>query len=589
MSAHATDIELDLDEPTLIIPAPEDGSLMESSTLERLDVVTSSSTRVPRIPASRWPPAKSWLQLAAQIESKITQNWVPHAFSQREIRDYRVLTQKFISVIKVMEEHQTRIGGQMVDLRVDQALFTKRMEYRTTFYRLFRINDLPVEIINNIFSFVCWQAPDSQSGIKWRLYLTSICRHWRTVAINHATLWNAIWMTDGPLFQQSLTWLDRAGRSDIDIRLNDTPQKPLTLEGTQRLVQHIIPKISHIRSFVMVAQDWDPILCIIDAFRRVAEERLPMIIRTFEVHRGGSVYVQLGTGYQPSFYTQPMPLFGGAIVPSLRHVACNGVHFDWDKSHLSDLLTFDIRRMPLDKTPTLTQFRSILQNSPEMEKLLLDGAGPQHPQNAEVAKNLQPIPLPKLRFLILGDFHVNFALYTLSQITCSGVIDLTLMDLFGEDLSPFFDLLNEKVTSVQSLTLLVTRQLSPLSIESIVKWLHSLNELYFLRISGIHKTFFDLFLYNPETMLPANGPSEPTLCPKLTYLEVHSMDTDFLPDWVEKRVSFESPLKKIYIGEILYKTLSKENLEKLAKLRERHKNLTLCTLSRHQKAPEDIS
>ncbi|KAF9567007.1 hypothetical protein CPC08DRAFT_627677 [Agrocybe pediades] len=471
----------------------------------------------------------------------------------------------------------------------NDLLFIRRAEYRATLCRAFRINDLPVEILSNILNYVCWSSPNNTIAIKWRLYVTWVCRHWRNVAIRNVTLWNAVFVNDPPYFERSLTWLERARESVTDVRMLDTPTKRFTLECTERIVKPIIDKIAHIRSVVMVVDDWDPLIYLLKAFSLIPKDKLlPTILHSFELHRTGSVYRLTGAGLPAEDYNISYALFGGVKVPSLRHVAFNGVHIDWENSKISNLTTLDIRRLNLEKSPTLTRFRAILQASPDMNRILMDGGGPKYVEDRQVLASLKPILLPKLRHLMFGDYNIIYALYALSQMDIPNVVDLTLMEIFGENLSPFFALLKSKTTKLQNLTLSMKQPIPPNSVAAVVTWLAAQKDLYFLRLRGTHKTFIESFLYDSQTMARGTGPSEHIPCPGLKYLEVHSLDTDLLSDFVEARLLMGAPLTKIYIGEHTHYSLKEEQVRNLGRLANKHKYVDIKPLPARMKAPEAL-
>src|SRR6202030_2282743 len=90
-----------------------------------------------------------------------------------------------------------------------------RVKRDMVYWRIFRINELPTEILANIFRYVVWSSPKPHVGVKFRLWITWVCRHWRRIAISDFTLWNAIWIRDVPPHEQSLTWFERAGTAPL--------------------------------------------------------------------------------------------------------------------------------------------------------------------------------------------------------------------------------------------------------------------------------------------------------------------------------------------------------------------------------------
>lgn len=532
-------------------------------------------------------PYHHYREVATHYEKQITKDWVPEHMSPEEVEAYRDATFRRLERIQQLEAEQIRHSRPIT--KIEQALFMARLDYRIRFYRLFRINDLPTEILTNIFHLVAWSAPDPRAAVAARLWLTSTCRHWRTVAIEDSTLWNAIWFRRPPDFTQAYTWLERAGNAAIDVRINDTVEQPLTLESTTVLINRLFEKLSNIRVLIIVVQDWDPALSIIQALRRVAQDKLPMVMERFELHRAGSAYVQIGTGYEPSFYSEAVPLFGGAIVPSFRYLSLNGVHVDWQNSHLTNLSALDIRRMPLERVPTLERFRAILEASPDLTKMILDGAGPQWPRAIRDLAVLPIIPLPLLKVLVVGDFSVSYGAYIITQFSAPNVLDFTLMNLLGADCSPFFNILTTmKLPSIRTLTIHTAAVTNDPSAIAIFKWLRTIPHLTYLRVINVQQTFLNLFLFDAQLSRPATPGTKSLICNKLAYLEIHSVDINVVAAWVTKRKALGSPLRKVYIGSETVSSLTQEQLSPLrAAMQTPQGNSAIQILAHMQKPSEE--
>lgn len=484
-----------------------------------------------------------YAQLAKTRMNQYIKDWIPHPLSPQELSAYRALTESDVQKIRRLEAKQAA-NFPVLERLTEDALWMARLDYGFHFPRIFRINDLPTEIIANIFHYVVWSCREPQDGIRARATITGICRHWRTVALGDPTIWNAIWFRDRPHYERSWTWFDRAGTAPLDIRIGDTKEEPLSLQAMEELLNNLFAKLSYIRILVIVVQDWDPALLVLDRLRNVARDNTPMVMERFEMHRAGSPYVQMGDGYEPSFYLQPMALFGGAAIPSFQYFSVNGIHVDWMKSQLVNLTTLDIRRIPLERAPTLSQFRGLLSNSPALRKLILDGAGPQW--QLEEATTYPPIVLHNLRIMVLGDFSMSYGVYILSQISAPHVLDVTLMNLTGEDYSPFFTALHTpeiKLLCIYNVEIIISPKLAT----TMVKWLESMPLLTYLRISNIQEMLIDFFLYDPQSESMAVEPPARVISPKLAFLEWQAMDPMIVARWTAGRRRIGAPLRKMYV------------------------------------------
>lgn len=482
----------------------------------------------------------------------ITKDWVPGILSPAQVQDHLQDTRNRIQRIHIIEAQRTQLLPARSS-KLDETLLMAHFEYRIHFSRIFRINDLPAKILNDIFHFVVWASVDQNQCVNWHLWLTWVCRHWRELALSDPTLWNAIWFKDVPNFERSFAYFERSANAPLDIRIDDTHAKPLTLAELKYVLDGIFKKISNFRIIIIVLQEWDVILFVLHAFCAVKEKNFPMILERFEMHRSGPTYVQIGAGHEYSELNL-IPLFGGATVPSLKHLSLNGIHIDWVNSVITDLANIDIRRLPLDKSPTLSQFRELIGRSPALQELFLDGAGPS-PAGFVQENLVNPILIPSLRVLALGNFSLRFALYVSSHLSTPNVRDLTLLNLGGDDYSELFDAMRSTMPSVRILTFCNIDFLPDRQKRSIIKWLQYMPQVTYLRIRSVKLPILESFLYDPKTMGPPVDEKTPeqTLeeqsvpCPKLTILEVADNENiEIIIRWAQIRKQLGFPLQKVY-------------------------------------------
>ena len=422
--------------------------------------------------------------------------WRPRLLSPSETEEFLAATRRRLHRIRALEDIQESFAP-LVDPATKDALFVARVDHMIHFAQIFRINDLPPEILRNIFHYIVWSANEPRRAVQWRLSLTWSCRRWRTVAIADSTMWTVIWF-QAPHFELAFVWLDRAGASPVDLHIGDTNEDVLNLETATELVDRVFVKLSNIRMVIATFVNWDPAMYIVHALGRVASSQLPMILQRLELHRSGTVYEQISETHAYPPFRQPMALFGGAVIPSFRHFACNGVHIDWDRSPLVNLTTLDLRRIPLERGPSLDIFRSMLENNCTLRKLILDGAGPKLPDRP--VTHLKPILMPHLKGLIMRDFSLAYGKYVFTQLNAPNIVQLTLMNLMGEDYSAFFKCLTQ-LPALKSLTIFNAEIKDP-SAEtkgSLVEWLKAIPNLTYLRVSNVSAAFLDFFLYNPGT------------------------------------------------------------------------------------------
>ena len=96
---------------------------------------------------------------------------------------------------------------------------------------------------------------------------------------------------------------------------------------------------------------------------------------------------------------------------------------------------------------------SFFARSPALRELILDEAGPFWKTlvpGMQVPVN--PIHIPSLRVLVLGDFHLKFALYLCSHISTPNVLDLTMIKFCVEDYSKLYEALTSTMPLVRILS-----------------------------------------------------------------------------------------------------------------------------------------
>lgn len=495
------------------------------------------------------PPASQPQALAffrSKLYDRVVNTFVPHVLSSTEIEGFRGDTAECIREIQGLESSLTNMQDEQTRLRLQFA----RMNYDMRFPRLFRINDLPSEIVVNIFRFVSWSAADHDSGVRGRLWLTWVCRRWRMTVLQDASIWSIIWFRGSPPFNRALTWLERASNTPLDVRVGDYDDHRFSVQDMEALLDKIWIKVSNIRYFIAIVTDWEPVMAILDKFSTTGLEGNLLNIERFELHRMGSPFVQIGgASYQPRSLRERIPLFGGAHVPSLRYFSINGIHLNWSQTSLSNLTALDLRRITPDISPHISKFREVLQSSPALHKLCLDAAGPRFEPGD--ATDLPAISLGNLKILVLANLSVRGACTILSLIAARNVRDLTLLSLGPDDLSPLFATLTSRFPDVRILTLYyLDIPDNDRARRVVIKWLDSIPLLRYLRIASLPKVMLEFFLYDPQTLrhlFQEQSVPRKVLCPHLSFLDWHKLSSDLVATWIDARRNLNAPLSKVFI------------------------------------------
>ncbi|THH12801.1 hypothetical protein EW146_g7357 [Bondarzewia mesenterica] len=272
-------------------------------------------------------------------------------------------------------------------------------------------------------------------------------------------LWNKIWFSNQAPFERFLarfqTFFDRA-KTSIDLRLGESNQymktrnPNLKLTGAQmgRLMDVIVTKADRIRELILVVETWHPALIALDRLHKSILR--PLCLQHLEIHRFGRPYVSMGQDFRPEDFREAMAICGGHA-PALRHICLNGIHADWDRTPAVNLTCLDLRRIPMNLAPTFDRFRQVLRDSPNLQKLILDGCGPKPPAGDLSRIDLSPILLPNLTTFVISGFSSHFSLFVLAQFHAPNVKDLTMSALAQEDYSEFIQALIGRFPSVEIL------------------------------------------------------------------------------------------------------------------------------------------
>jgi F-box-like len=462
----------------------------------------------------------------------------------------------------IQQSHITALSGAICRLKV-------------LLWRMFPFNNLPVEIVVNIFRYAVWSTINSPEGVLLRFRLTWVCRRWRHIAVHDQTLWNTIWFKDVKLgYQRSKLYLERAGTATLDLRIEDddksrlAPGQSMSGDDMNRILDILLKKSNQIRMLIVVVELWPPILVLLDRLHR--SSRSLQQLERIEIHRTGRPYRWDGPGYPLCDYQHALSLFNGQA-QRINFICLNGIHLDWDRACLTNLTNLDLRRMPPDLGPSLERFRYMLESSPNLRKLSLDGAGPMVPMNS-AAHSYPPVFLPRLESLVLGDFLVTYAIFYAGIIRAPKVREITVLNLVGEDHAQLFKVLTGKFPELLILALFgVKIRKAAENARIMVQWLLSIPKLKFMRMAGMEADLLDLFyidgrfhIRNDTPLIPAtemtqailaNG-SPISLCPELEAIEVQQIDMNSVVRFVSDRKKLEVPLRKLYIHHNFFESMS---------------------------------
>lgn len=531
----------------------------------------------PQPPPSPTPGTKAYANLQLQV-MKETLAAMPLPNGRRDTNPrWKDHIERWSQTIAHGQAEIARLGPR-VDYRLLRATLQFQFNRTLLYWRLFRFMDLPPEIISNIFHLVVWSANHPSEGVKQRLRLTWVSKAWRRLMTEDPMIWNAIWFHDTPPYERSWEWFKRAGSARLDIRINEVGSKrsgirdypQFTAEQMSDMLDKLFTKLSQIRMLVIIVDNWPPALTVLQKLQTAGNAGIPINIERLEIHRSGLPYVWIGPGFDTQGHRDPAVLFGGQT-RHLQYLCLSGIHIDFNDTPLSNLTTLDLRHITMESCPTLKRFREILQNCPNLDKLTLDGCGP---QPDEKWFDHAAVELPKLRTFTLGSFNLPFACFIVAQVDAPRVRDLTLMTMTGNDYIPLIAMLTRKFNQVRILTLYnVQLEMNAVGKRTFVRWLDTMPEIGYARLARVKAEVLNLFAENPMNYrIPTEGGpatseavtlARHVLCPKFQCMEVQAIQATTIAEFCRLRKGVGVPMKKMYLNTPWAESLTHDHLKLL--------------------------
>ncbi|KAG6809452.1 hypothetical protein H0H92_000214 [Tricholoma furcatifolium] len=455
---------------------------------------------------------------------------------------YRMRLETLDHIKQIRSLENEIASGSPTSPLIPEQLMIARATYQILFPRIFRFNDLPPEIISNIFRFVVWSNPNLSVSTLARLHLTWTCRRWREIAINDFAFWNAVWIRDRAPFTRSFAFLERARSAPLDLRVgNEDTTKSISLEDLESLLDRLFLRLPQFRTFIFLGSSWEHVRIFLKKLS-TARYGVPALLERLEIHRLG------GLDFSKRAYLKPIALFDSQPAPNLHHLCVNSVHINWNTGILHNLRTLDFRQLPLELCPTIERFREILVHCPLLRKLCMEGAGPHFKSFESPAF---PIVMANLKILYICNFSAIYARHVLSHFTAPNLIDLTCINFIQEDYSPLYESLIDRFPKIKMLALysvaLDTRK------PAVAKWIASMPQLTYLRVASLPLSFFELLLSDPRTVIAPQEEHQPPpiiFAPKLTVVESYPSVVVSLVKFATQRLAMGVPLQRIYVTRV---------------------------------------
>lgn len=481
--------------------------------------------------------------------------------------------------IRDLEKIMTLVAPQRCpDVEAELAASYYKCKYYA--WITFKINELAPEILSMIFRMIIRSTDGAIETDRSRLHLSTVCRRWRYVAINDSALWTSIWFRDSPPWERSLTYLQRAGARTLDIQISEpssrrpansnavVPQAKITSDQIEFLLDHLFRKASQIRNLVIAIDECLPALT---AMRRLSQLSPPLALERLEVHRTG----------QPTLWMGPPPdaleesgdklaLFNGNVPPRLKWLCINGLSIDWDRFPATNLTTIDLRRIAINLCPSSRIYRSMLQRSPNLFKLVLNGVS----TTDRMSLTSPSIFLPNLRDLLVGSLGLMDAASIFMSINAPGVRSLTMMRMTGDDYGLVIECLVGRFPEVRLLTIYdVEVDDSQYNEDRLTNWFGSMPRLQFLKISQVKMILPMALINDPREHRPVDPESPeaqpdgplPPIAPECRYFhfDINKLALSSVMELIMTRAEWGVPFRKVYLSQQFANQLSRDDLEKL--------------------------
>lgn len=466
-----------------------------------------------------------------------------------------------------------------------RALTNARRLYGSLTLRHSPIHRLPHELLSLIFLMATHDSYDPYEATRSPVQITHVCSRWRQIALSTGGLWTNIILTFPVSTRQlnrTVPWLGRSKASPLNILLDfrdpswdwEENTHGFSWQDMEVVLRLLLPHVTRWRRFELLTDTWAPIFTFLWYTRRIVSA--PKLER-LSLSRCNAFFAARGESFQPVSLKQPLPLFGGFAPENLREVSLVGVHVDWSKSALRNLVKLEMKYHARDVMPTITQFIDIIAACPDLRELSIMGWGPQidtedtaGEDHVNLTRLRQSIKLQYLTRLSFGFVDTDYGIELLSLFYLPALRELVLEDVMAgldpttlQDASPLLGWLVHNHTShcpspahgpadhaprPFPLARLTSLELSGIR-SSEMAFAHLFRECTTLRQLRLLDTNPDVL----RALTPHDASTHPTdcgsTCPALSELSCRGMDLGVLADTVTARAEAASvaSIDRVYL------------------------------------------
>ncbi|KAI1789810.1 hypothetical protein LXA43DRAFT_1019688 [Ganoderma leucocontextum] len=200
---------------------------------------------------------------------------------------------------------------------------------------LFRICELPDEVLGIIFTYVVYSSPITtmKQYHATRNVLTSTCRRFRSVALEHRTLWSMVFFTDRAPWELSFRALSQAGTAPLTVGFGVNPNftlhhgcKPLKAGEINAILAGLAPSVPHLQGVTAIIDD-NAMAKFCRWLTPAGPHASPLeTLQTLRLHFAP----EDGATGQPTAGPSTTLFNEHSMVPNLSTIVLDGIRIDWD-------------------------------------------------------------------------------------------------------------------------------------------------------------------------------------------------------------------------------------------------------------------
>ncbi|KAF8526749.1 hypothetical protein JB92DRAFT_3140076 [Gautieria morchelliformis] len=417
--------------------------------------------------------------------------------------------------------------------------------------RVAMVWSLPNEILSHIFELGVineeYMVPDPRKDdhtghLPFNILVSHVSHTFREVAIRTPKLWSQVHISNLDPTQMDFlrACLQRSSGLKIDISLDCEEDDfdagfDAGLDPIRLFMNIVVPHIHRFRIFHVRICGPQALYLVMQFLNKPAPElEVLELCDTDYEHTSDE-----DDPYPPPSPGEPLTLFGG-ITPKLEAVTLVAAHVAWTECSFAGLTKLHLGYHTRNVRPTYEVFKAMINASPTLHTLHLDGSAPFISEDATESSLYPPLQMERLKNLHISRIPSDTATPLIALFNAPNLTSLSLTDLNSNDYSEFFRRIIGPPTRFPALT-----NLKLASIEAadtvIEDLLRVFSKLTYLAM------YFDRMPASWLRHLEPSGPETGVLCPKLECLKCVGASPHVIKKLLEKRRDVGYPIPTLQV------------------------------------------